>query len=398
MKDFLNVSSFGLYRLFYMKSFLCVVSKSYKFPYNIDMSNKKKLVIIGAGPSGVLAAILASESYNVILLERAGKNQKPLKRVLVSGNGRANFFNEDLLSEPYGAETLDYLVNTLGFNYRREGKLYYPFYNRSECLYDCLTQAMGERKVSIEYLDVTHINNKDKQVIGFTESSEKKTFLFDNLILAMGGAAYDRKSDNHVLLDDLSLTYHKFIPCLCPIKTKEKIPSYLKNQRLKCLLTLKSDSKTIYQEDGEVLFKEDGLSGICIFNATLKINEINRSNSKATFEFELKYDSIQGQSIQNKSHSSLPRFLTKYLLERNIEYPNPLTFTFDSLYPLSESQIAFGGIDRNEIDETYQLKKHAGIHAIGELLDYNYPCGGYNMGHSLIEGYIVGKRLKYGKI
>ncbi|MFA6830512.1 MAG: NAD(P)/FAD-dependent oxidoreductase, partial [Bacilli bacterium] len=72
-----------------------------------------------------------------------------------------------------------------------------------------------------------------------------------------------------------------------------------------------------------------------------------------------------------------------------------LVFTFDSLYPFKDSQISFGGILLNQINpKTMMSANNDNIYLIGEVLDQNYPCGGYNMGHSLIDGFTCGKALK----
>jgi predicted flavoprotein YhiN len=69
-------------------------------------------------------------------------------------------------------------------------------------------------------------------------------------------------------------------------------------------------------------------------------------------------------------------------------------FHFDSLYPFKESQASYGGILLDEVDkERLCLKKYPYIYAIGEMLDVNLKCGGYNMGMSLVEGFEVGRRL-----
>lgn len=353
------------------------------------------VLVIGGGPAGIMAAVLACENRKVTLLEKPSRVNSLGKRILVSGNGRANFFNEDLLSEnlfpdyeflfrddghDYAKEFLDYLSRE-GFAYVREGKLYYPYFRRSECLHSFLMEKM--RNVSVIYQKAVHIDRKNKTVF-----SEDTSYSYQDLVIATGGRSFDRKDFSYRLMDDLGVLYVPFRPMLCPVRTKEKIPPYLSKQRLRGVLHLLADGREIYTEEGELLFKEDGLSGIALFDSTKYLLDEEAKRYEYVFDYGIGLD-------RNVSLSCYPSFLRRYLQERGIRPGMPLRFTFSELYPFEESQASHGGIRLSEINpHTLSLKKDGHVYALGEMLDSNFICGGYHIGSGLIEGFRVGKTLE----
>ena len=81
----------------------------------------------------------------------------------------------------------------------------------------------------------------------------------------------------------------------------------------------------------------------------------------------------------------------KYLKEYPQQEENSLSFTFDSLYPFSESQVSFGGINPSEIDfSNMRLIRYPDIQVLGEMIDLSFPCGGYHIGSAFLEGYLSG--------
>lgn len=103
---------------------------------------------------------------------------------------------------------------------------------------------------------------KVKKLFYWHRQKKKK---YDKLFVAVGGYSYDRiKGINKSLLDSLMVKYNLFEPVLCPLKTKEKIPEYLVGARAFATVKLLENDKEIYCENGEILFKKDGISGISI--------------------------------------------------------------------------------------------------------------------------------------
>lgn len=370
-----------------------------------------EILVIGSGPSGLMASILASERYQVTLVERDGKQFQLGKRILVSGNGRANFFNANLLNAEtydkkefasvkdivlshgrnYAQETLSFLTQDLGFAYREEGALYYPFFNRSECLENLLAEEVKRRNISLVKGEFLSVDPKEKKVT-LIENGQRTQIGYGKLFLALGGMSYDRKVNPLTLLESLSLKKVEFSPCLCPVKVKEKVPAMLNKNRLKGTLTLKADDTVLYQEQGEILFKEDGISGICVFDSTLYLQEAIHQKKYSRFTYE--FDYMEGVNQRKVALSSYPLFLRQFYQTSKQKPGSKLVFTFDSFYPFVQSQISYGGIALEEVDpHTMLLKKYPEIAISGELLSQAFICGGYNMGMALIEGYKFGKEV-----
>ncbi len=363
------------------------------------------VLIVGGGPSGLIAALLAAKRRKVLLLEKSGKNPAFGKRILVSGNGRANFFNADLLFEEayssflapckdivfsdghnYAEEFLNYLKGELSFPVHREGKLFYPYFLRSECLLNTLLQAIERNgNITTAFLTLDGIDEKKKLVTGLDANGKRKSYSYQDLVLALGGRSLDREDYQNGFLS--LFPSFPFVPALCPVRVKEKIPSYLVKNRLRGHLTLKEGDKVLYEEEGELLFKKDGISGICVFDSTIALLDAKRTHPKGTYFYEFTY------LDQECSFSALPQFLRRYLSETKTK-PGMFRFTFDGLYPFAESQISYGGIRLDTINpKTMEAKAFPHIYLAGEMLDQNFPCGGYNMGMAFLEGYKIGRRL-----
>lgn len=360
---------------------------------------RKDIVVIGSGPSGLMTSINIRNRKTTII-EKPSKDNKLAKRILISGNGRANFFNADLLSlnindeykffffdgkRNYSEEVLKYFDDN-GFKYVVEDKLYYPYFKRSECLHSFLMDKIKDKEVI--YGNVIKIN-PDSSSLTLIENGKTREIKYNDLVLAAGGRSYDRDDFSYELLDSLHVKYYPFKSMLCPIKVKEKIPSYLEKNRLKGHLYVYDKEELIYDEEGEILFKNDGLSGICIFNSTLAILDAKR---KGREDFKIVFD--YGKDVLvNSSVSYYPTFLKKYINEYHLE-KGILTFTYKENYSFKESQASYGGILLSELDKkTLSLKKYPNIHPIGEVLDENFICGGYNIGNGLVSGYHLGEIL-----
>lgn len=352
------------------------------------MKKKKTLALIGSGPSSLMVLSQLRDEYDVTLFEKPNKNFVLGRRILVSGNGRANFFNADLLSRPGAFEMLSFLKESLHFRYVTEGKLYYPYFNRSECLQKVLISSI-EKNPNVRVVDsaVVEVDPEKKKLI-YLKDGKRTSFDYDYLVFAPGGRSYDRKDYSYDLLKSLKVSYKPFESLLCPVRVRERIPSYLDKNRLRCTLTLLEDNKPVFEEKGEVLFKNDGLSGICVFDSTLTLRE--KEHEGKTFTYRIDYDD---GTLRKDDLDSAPEFLRHYLSEKGISFPSPIYFTFEDFYPFENSQVSFGGILTSERNENLTLKKHPDIFALGEVMDNSYICGGYNMGNALLEGYLCGKEL-----
>ncbi|MCI2069619.1 MAG: NAD(P)/FAD-dependent oxidoreductase [Bacilli bacterium] len=376
----------------------------------------KRIILVGGGPSSALCAYQIKKKhpdYEVNIFE---SDDQILKRILISGNGRANFFNNAFLEgkafkafnnpeafnrfiDPQAARKLiSLLSNDFEFSYYRdeEGRMY-PFSNTSASLRDALLK--GLRKVGVNIFlnsSVKSIDSKNHTVL-----VNGKTQEYDYLVLGIGGYAYDRKPDsNSSLLSNLNIKINNdFQPALCPLKTNESIPSPMDGMRLKGTLSLYRLNQKLYSEEGEILFKKDGISGICVFDASLFIND-------ALNGYRITFDPFEHDGFKvsfNGASKSLddlvgifPHSFIQALKEKGLkkagekEIREALTFNIHSKYPLKYAQISLGGVLPQCLDNNFSLTSSPEIKVLGEAIDIHAICGGFNMGFALLSGMIAG--------
>ena len=154
---------------------------------------------------------------------------------------------------------------------------------------------------------------------------------------------------------------------------------------------LLENNKQIHQESGEVLFRKNGLSGIVIFNVSSLIARSEKKANKIILDL---LPSMSDENIKNycKSHTFdgflqaffNPKF-AKYLLDRFIDknelisHVKNLEFTFKDFAGFDFSQVSVGGLQISEVNNSLGSRKEKGVYFLGEVLDIDAPCGGYNL-------------------
>lgn len=384
--------------------------------------------IIGGGYSGVISAIYASKNSKVTILER---NSSLLKKLLLTGNGRCNYFNEDMSLDKFHSYSEEYIKDIVteerikeveNFYYRLglypkvKNGYYYPYSNHASSVRDLLISKLNELNVNIklDYLvnSIEIIDNK------FVINNE---LIFDKIILGTGGMAYPKTGSDGIgydLLKDLNHNITKLSPSLVQIKSDNKYLKELSGIRCDAKLTLYRNNEKIKKEFGELQFTDYGISGICTFNISARLNDIKNEyilvnfmpidisdfnlfmNTSKNTVFErlegiLNYKLIKvilklSNINENLKYSELTNKQKEDLINNLYNYKVNITGTksFDN------SQVTKGGLNLNEIDiNTMESKKIKGLYIVGELLDLDGDCGGYNLTLSFITGLIAGSNI-----
>ena len=368
-----------------------------------------KVLVIGGGVSSSIFAYQVKTSHplwDVIIYE---SSDAILKRILISGNGRANFFNSSFLDRSahlsfnnqseymrligytYADRFLDLLSSKMSFMYYEDSsKRMYPFSNMSSSLKDILEKNLSRSGVKINlHAEAESIDPLNKEVL-----INNKPVSYDYLFLGLGGSAYDRDPRiNEYIYKDLGLRYKKAEPALCPVIVDNRLSfNKLEGTRLKGELSLYKENKLIYKEDGELLFKKDSISGICVFDASLfitapytdyliKFNPFRHDNKDCTaFDFTSDLEGLFPYKFcEYISSSHLQKIDAKSILSL-------LAFKVKNKYPLKASQISLGGIKTDQISDNLSLEKYPDIYVGGEMLDLHAICGGFNMGEAFLAG------------
>lgn len=374
-----------------------------------------KIAVIGGGASGVLYALTVKKyhpEYDVTIFE---STDKLLKRILVSGNGRCNFFNGNLLKNDLGnvydnayqartivdpqsaKETLDFLESLGVVSIQDSAKRLYPFSNTAMTIYQILLEAVVRYNVKVVYnARAKKIDNKSNTIC--FENGAKSHY--DYLFIACGGDSYDRTNKaNNSLIDSLGVPYVGFEPSLCPLKTKEKIPSYLVGNRFYAHLSLYLNNRVVYDEDGEIMIKKDGLSGIAIMDASLFYRPQDGVKFSIGLDLTKRGKDIVPDELLTKPMTFINEKLCNYILKtygkNYVKNLKDLRFEIIDRYSFKESQVSRGGILLDSFDnKTMASNKDSNIAFGGEVINLTGVCGGYNLGLAFITGYKAGKSIK----
>lgn len=380
-----------------------------------------KIAIIGSGAAGLYSAILLKRnnpSYEIHVFE---KEEKLAKKLYATGNGHCNLLNKKLLANKFNNP--QYLKNILkDFSYASLKKelndLGVALLEDDECVYPLSFHAGTYVKylltlasrLGVVFHNNARINDYKKESNGFQLDNFG---FFDKLIVATGGKSSKNLGSDGSFFSILKKHDYKINdlrPGLAPIKVRENVKS-LQGIRHHALVKASIDNKQIFQEEGEVLFKKDGLSGIVIFNAESAIYRIRVvKNPKITIDLFPEYSLYNLCDILSKAKennpenflsSILPLPLENYIrqLARNEEISNiatnlkHLTFNVTGAYDFEDSQVSIGGLDLGEVSYYLESNKERGLYVIGEALDIDGNCGGYNLSWALISAILVSKHI-----
>ena len=346
-----------------------------------------KIGIIGGGAAGAYLAIRIKELYPSFAVTIIERNDKLMKKVAVTGNGRCNYANLGSLENKYNNRFANQILNNLKpqqivDNFERYGihptmidELVFPVTLSAQTVVLLLNKKLEQLGVN-NYLNekVLDYEKKNNQ---FFVKSDKQMHVFDKIVFAAGGKAYPQLGTDGSLFDVLkkhSYEIEALSPSLCPIKVKENTKK-ISGQRVKCLVSLFNKDKLYYSENGEVLFKDDGLSGIVILNMSQKINTVvDKSNIKIVLDLAPSIKSIKKDQYQEYVHPKIASYLT----DNNLDI-NKVVFSFKAFYDYNIAEVSHGGVSLKEINSELESKKEKGLFFAGEILDIDGMCGGFNL-------------------
>ena len=392
--------------------------------------------IIGAGASGMAAAIAAAENpqVQVILMERQARVGKKLS---ATGNGRCNLTNLHAMEGGFHGEVADFADSALRqFDVRKtldwfsslglytvaeESGRVYPYSDQANSVVDVLRFAL--EKPNIQLLTGFEVKKVKKTDNGFLVDGGEETIFCDRLIIACGGLAGTKlggSMSGYQLLRGFGHKCTKLRPTLVQLKSDWSGCASLKGVRANCHAAIYHDGVLHSESTGELQLTEHGISGPVIFEISRDACQ-GRGCWTARLDFlpEKEESWLEAMLLRRKStswraedlltgilHNRLGRVLTQavgisgYVPIAQLEDEEIRTvvhtvknFEVNLTEPMGmdAAQVTAGGIVTSEFDpETMESKLIPGLYACGEVLDIDGDCGGYNLQWAWSSGHLAG--------
>ncbi len=412
-----------------------------------------KVIVIGGGPAGMMAAIAASIAGNeVILLE---KNKSLGKKLLITGKGRCNITSSLTMEEfikntpgngmflhsafhRFTNQDIIAFLKEQGLSVKEErGNRIFPVTNKAQDVLACFERKLKQLKVKIFYESpVTEIlTDAENKICGV--KTKQVTLKADKVILATGGKSYPltgSTGDGYELAKKLGHTITPIKPSLVPLETYET--NYqealqglsLKNVAIK--LVDSANNKEIYEDFGEMLFTHFGVSGPIILSGSAHLVRYQGIEEKfkqkqIKLKIDLKpglnkeklndrilrdFEEFKNKSLKNSLDKLLPQKLipviiassqinpekkvnsiTKQERKKIIELLKSFEVTIRNFRKIEDAIITCGGIHIKEVNpKTMESKKVKGLYFAGEILDVDSYTGGFNLQIAYSTGYVAG--------
>ena len=403
-----------------------------------------KVIVIGAGPAGIMAAITAAENHKVVLID---SNEKIAKKLFITGKGRCNITNAKdigdffdyipgnphfLYSALYSFTNNDVIemIENEGTKLKVErGGRVFPESDKSSDIIKALSKKLSKAKVDIRLNSKVTDVFLENDIIKSVEINGSEIISADYFIIATGGASYPltgSRGEGQVLAEKMG---HKIIdlkPSLVPVELngdwfKELIGLTLKNIKLDIL---DSKNKVKYSNQGEMKFTSYGISGPIVLSGSRFIDykdtysiSIDLKPSLDEKELDLRiqkdFKKYINKDFRNSLDDLLPQKMIPLIIKLSMIYPykkvNEITKVerknlvnaiknikgkVKGLRPLAEAIVTSGGVSTLEIDpSTMKSKIINNLSFAGEVIDVDAFTGGYNVQIALSTGYLAGKYL-----
>ncbi len=417
---------------------------------------EQDIIIIGAGASGLMAAITAArKGSRVLVIEQ---KDKAGKKILATGNGKCNYTNLVQNPECYRSDDSTFAMKVLShFDYQktiqffeelgiipreRNGYLY-PNSEQATSIVQVLLAECDRLKVKIIYdVTVTELQHLDVGYKVFAKDSLKHScsYLSSNVILATGGCASPKLGSDgsgYTLAKSLGHRIIKPLPALVQLKASNKYCKTLSGVRTIGKVTVyqgndKNNLRVLAVEEGELVFTDYGISGIPILQISrfvakaldqgLKVNlaiDFFPQYSKNTVISMLrkrieqsKHKNLEGMLVGFLNHklnyiilkeakqdpTCFCRDVKEHALEQIATQIKEFSMTITGTNSFDQAQVCSGGIPTTELDEaTMESKLSKGLYLTGELVDVDGTCGGYNLQWAWSSGYMAGSSAAHSK-
>lgn len=400
--------------------------------------NRIKTAIVGAGASGMMAAVAAAQNGAYVTLTE--HNDRVGKKILLTGNGRCNItnmyqseecyrsdntgFQSEVLNSFNTTDTLDFF-DRLGIYPKNKNGYIYPNSEQASAVLDVLRMELLKQKINLmTNTKVISVNKKDSQFIIKTSQGE---IISDRLIIAAGSKAYSKTGSDgsgYELAKGLGHSIIKPLPALVQLRCEGSFKT-IAGVRCEAELSLICDGRTIASDRGELQITDYGISGIPTFQISRYAVRLLDSGNEVFVNIDLfpnidreNFTKYMNKRVNNNLHKSLEDLLIGLINKKLItavlkrahlplslkcsELTNVHIFKLCSAIKnfkvklngynsFDSAQVCSGGVDTREVDnKTLESRLVKGLYFAGEILDVDGICGGYNLQWAWSSGMAAG--------
>jgi hypothetical protein len=406
---------------------------------------KIKIVVIGGGPSGMMAAIRAAGlGQDVTLLE---KKDSLGNKLLLSGKGRCNLTNtedleyflkrfskngdflRDAFKKFFNRQLIDFFEQRgLKMKIERQMRVF-PQTDRAASILDVLKKELINSGVQVIYKAKVINLLLDAGKVKAVRLENGVNIACDRVIFASGGASYSSTGSDASGINITRKLGHKIValrPGLVPLDVRQDYPRKLEGLSLRNIRLKFSDSKTqIISEIGELVFTASGISGPLVVTLSGRVIDMLAQNKNVFVEIDLKpalsieqldnrllreFKANAKKSIKNALKELLPLRLIKVFIEASaidllkkcsqitqkerekiISLLKGFRMDISGPRPIEEGMVTRGGVSLKEINpRTMESRLIKGLYFCGEMIDVDADTGGFNLQAAFSTGYLAG--------
>ena len=414
-----------------------------------------KVIVVGGGPAGLMAAITAAEKGNdVTIIEKM-----PMfgKKLLITGKGRCNITSSLYMSEfikntpgngkflysafqNYTNQDIIEFLKKQGLEVKEErGNRIFPVTDKSVDVLNCFKKRIDELKIKYKLnTKVEKVLIKNNEVIAIR--TNRDIIQTNKIILATGGKSYPltgSTGDGYKIAKDIGHTIVTIKPSLVPMEVYEKEMCKklqglsLRNVGIKIIDN--DRKKIVYEDFGEMIFTHFGISGPIILSGSahlVKYKDIDYLLKKKYVEIKIDlkpalteeqlddrilrdFSEVKNKQFKHSLGKLLPQKMIPVIIELSkidenkkvnevtkeerkklVQLLKNFTITIKDFRPVEEAIITCGGINTKEIDpKTMESKIIKGLYFAGEIIDVDSYTGGFNLQIAYSTGYTAGANI-----
>ncbi len=401
------------------------------------MTSLAKVIVVGGGPAGIMAALSAAKNNEVTLIER---NKEIGMKLRLTGGGRCNITNNRDIEEffdkivnnkkfLYSAlytfsnySLLEYFSNN-GLEYKVElDEKVYTKSDKADEVIELLRSDLENNKVKVRYNTLINDLIVEEGVIKGVITSYGEKILGDKVIITTGGKSFPHTGSDGAMYEVLEKHGHTITPiyaALIPLVIKEEFVKKLQGVAMKDVVVSAKLKKKKVEKFGDMLFTHFGISGPAVLKLSSYLSKalgegevevnLNFLKDKTKEELSQLIRSNPNKTVLNNLKGILPQNFLKVVFEvldlsevkasdlrkedenKIIEYIKEMKLTARETLTIKAAQVTSGGVKVKEINaSTMESKIINNLYFAGEVIDIDAETGGYNLQMAFSTGYLAG--------